>query len=316
MHWRKLITDLCFNLGMHIMFGIQSCGRRSRGTNQLGFTFPELLVVMAVIAMLAGVVLPAAGKFQSRSKTHRILCMSNGKQLVLATQLYAGDNNDFLMPNPDDGNTVPGHNWCPGIVSYLPGATNINYLVDARYNMLASYIGLNYAIFKCPAEDKDLQIKGETYQRVRSVAMNHAVGTICSGFASGGGHSGVPAITVHGPWLDGNHGHRSGAPFRTFGKQSDFLRPALTWIFIDEDGDSINDGNFVMSVAQPKWIDWPSTCHDMAAGVAFADGRAEIHPWIVPTTRVRNGNVNQTSVAGDPRDWKWLAERTSYRQVW
>jgi len=34
--------------------------------------------------------------------------------MMMAMTLYTGENNDFFPPNPDDGNTVPGHNWCGG----------------------------------------------------------------------------------------------------------------------------------------------------------------------------------------------------------
>lgn len=285
-------------------------GRQPIMLRQTGFTLIELLVVIAIIAILAGMLLPALAK--AKAKAQGITCMNNGKQLILATQIYSGDFNEYLMPNPDDSNTTPGHNWCAGNVGGLPGATNLNYLTDDRYNALAKYTGNNTGIYRCPA-DPGLRQAGRIFPRVRSFAMSQAVGTICAGFNSGSGHSGIPNMSVNGPWLDGNHGHRRGSPFATFGKQSDYLRPAMTWVFIDEDGYSINDGGFAVSAATPKWVDWPSTYHNMACGVAFADGHSEVHKWVVPTTQVRNGNVGQLSVANDRRDWQWIADRTTYR---
>lgn len=59
------------------------------------FTLIELLVVIAIIAILAALLFPVFAKAKASAKS--VQCLSNLKQLSLAQQMYAGDNDEVFV---------------------------------------------------------------------------------------------------------------------------------------------------------------------------------------------------------------------------
>jgi len=74
---------------------------RQRRPGPSGFTLIELLVVIAIIAILAAILFPVFA--QARDKARQVGCLSNLRQIGLATQMYAQDFDETPPPrnNPD-----------------------------------------------------------------------------------------------------------------------------------------------------------------------------------------------------------------------
>src|SRR5882724_6620240 len=65
------------------------------------FTLIEILIVISIVAILAGLLLPALASAKAKSK--QIGCVNNLKQVALGFQMYAADNDGRLPENPPAG---------------------------------------------------------------------------------------------------------------------------------------------------------------------------------------------------------------------
>jgi prepilin-type N-terminal cleavage/methylation domain-containing protein len=86
-----------------------------------GFTLVELLVVVAIIAVLLGLLLPAVQKV--RQAATRTSCQNNLKQLGLALHNRASDVGAFPIYTTDTGYGHRGETWTVAILSQLEQGT-------------------------------------------------------------------------------------------------------------------------------------------------------------------------------------------------
>jgi prepilin-type N-terminal cleavage/methylation domain-containing protein len=270
-----------------------------------GFTLIELLVVIAIIAILAAMLLPALSK--AKQKAQAIQCMNSLRQLSLASIIYSSDNNDAIVRTggqaykvnylPNDW-TNPGHPnnmWVYGDISSPLSAAKVELL---EAGLLYPYVKA-VAVYKCPADRRSAISATSTANplSVRSMSMN-------------GWMNPIQTWNTTRP--------HAGAKGKDFRKQSDILRAAMTFTFIDENPFSINDGWFIcdptLTGAAKTWIDRPASYHNSAGGLTFADGHSEIKRWRDRNMITDTGSADVKPATPDPGDLDWLMERSTIVQ--
>jgi prepilin-type N-terminal cleavage/methylation domain-containing protein/prepilin-type processing-associated H-X9-DG protein len=305
-----------------MMSPIQSQTKRNEAPASVAFTLIELLVVIAIIAILASMLLPALSR--AKMQAQGTYCMNNEKQLTLTWIMYAGDNNDNLVPNIGDQRAFPTdqisyyssaggspittspqtgtfnlYNWCTGVVNGsastgLPGTYDETNSLLLTSCLLGPYLKA-YQVFKCPADPGNLVNNSQLGPlRVRSISMQNYMNA----------ESGSDLTNYYHMW----------------NKYSPISKPSFFYVFLDERPSVIDDGlfeeelpaNATMSGAIAQG-NWPSQVHNNACGFGFCDGHAEIHPWKGKDfQQTTSGAITiQTSDTLNYNDAYWIASHTT-----
>jgi prepilin-type processing-associated H-X9-DG protein len=243
-------------------------------------------------------------------QAQRVVCLNNQKQLTLAWLLYANDNNGTLAINVNNVENSKATGWVNGIMNWdSAGGFGSGNTDNTNRALLANSLFSNYgaksvAIYKCPGDHYDA--KSLYGPRVRSISMNGQMG------------SGIVLADAGQAAAVNQYGSEK---YKVFQKESDINNPSptMTWVFIDEHADSINDGFFHVDMlsTEYKWSDWPASYHNGAGVLSFADGHSETHKWTDPAiankavTYISHSTLSATSPY---TDLQWLQQRTTSLQ--
>lgn len=159
----------------------------------------ELLIVVAIIAILAGLLLPALSK--ARDKARAIACSSQMKQVGTAVFMYANDNNDYL-PTYNHHTVLPDFSsgWCAIPDFYLASYLGISKDLLQSWGIIRHKKVNN--VMRCPT-DTDYPIDGEYYTGSYAPILNSGVAV---GLKTGsgwmecdgnGGQETAPGVTYH-----------------------------------------------------------------------------------------------------------------------
>ena len=112
-------------------------------TTARGFTLIELLMVVATIAILAGLALPALA--HSRTKSKSAGCLANVHQIGIVMRLYADDDTVGRLP-PDPSiafafTPQATNSWFGYLTPYLAGSPDIGICAADRFGRLRSAAG-------------------------------------------------------------------------------------------------------------------------------------------------------------------------------
>ena len=231
------------------------------GSRRRAFTLIELLVVIAIIAILAGMLLPALSS--AKVKAQSINCVSNAKQLQIAWHLYAGDNNDLMVPNwiSDPRAWIDG---TKGDVRSSPGTTNLQAI---RLGLLYKY-NTSDGIYQCPAAKT-----GPPGNRLARASRNYSI----QGRMGGATYADVAKWFVYGTDFV------LGAEYPQYHKLSEISNPSPTeaMVIVDESINTIDDGYMALQAAPTisNWQNSPTARHGKGGVFGFADGHAERWQW-------------------------------------
>jgi prepilin-type N-terminal cleavage/methylation domain-containing protein/prepilin-type processing-associated H-X9-DG protein len=232
------------------------------------FSLTELLVVIAVLALMAALMLPALSKAKQQGTAAS--CLNNQKQLGNALHMYTQDNSDRIVQMADyntGADIFPAGGYWGG-----PAAPP------------STWTGPDSAL---AAVQKGLRSSNAYYFYCNEVGVYHCPGDV---------------RIEHDPTTNGPNGwaydsysrteNLGGEPYddywgagATYTKMSAIPKPGMTFSMIEAaDWRGYNVGTWAVRWEDGsfRWVNPPAVWHIDVGTIGFADGHVELHKWTDP----------------------------------
>jgi hypothetical protein len=265
--------------------------------------------VIAIIAILAAMLLPALGK--AKQKAIAGYCLNNQKQLILAWKMYAEDNSDKIVgaacnASSDWRISPAGSGFqMPSVPATMSSGQDINRFLDEQGFMQGGLYRYckNADIMHCPGDSR--------YKSSGNFAFDsYSIPNGMNG-ESGGSHPHPPIMN-----------------------QSVIVHPTEKFVFLEENDprmqsagaytvyENINSwelpitgGTYPPNWTGLTWWDGPAAFHGVSETFGYADGHAVNHKWLDgPTLKLANDMSQNkpadglaTTLAQCPHDLPFVA---------
>ena len=236
--------------------------------NPHGFTLVELLVVIAVIAVLLAIFIPVTRA--ARERGQRAVCLSNLRQLTVAWIAYADDHDGWIVSANTFGvtrtrsGTPRVRDWVGPAFAYPESRSAL--MENPEKGALWRYVQ-DMDVYRCP--------RGRTGHVITYSIFSAANGSDLEGVAM----SEEDYRTANRRWdLPGN---RVGNAVLRWARLGDIMSPSPgeRGVFIDHG--QTPSGGFYVPYFRPMW-DWgnaPPVHHSAGATLSMADGHVEYWKW-------------------------------------
>ena len=291
-----------------------------------GFTVTELMVVIAIIAVLVGILVPVLRRVQASART--VKCLTNQRQIMTAWSTYAVSNAGRLVSPCTDGGLgatnragrVDGANmpirdlgWTHWWVWAYNGGTHtgLRTVAGKTYELPSSitsgvlypYVG-NMATYASPEEPA--ASTGGMGARIRSYSINCALGTSRPN----------ENTNYDQPFLEAFHGQQASIDRYGTTTLGTVKYPARTLAtIVENDPANYNGQGWVIQPDVPMWVDSPATWRPDAITFSYADGSTGTYALtdarLIAGWSTKGHNYLQPvdPAAGFAIDWKFFRDR-------